>query len=123
VLPSFRGVTRATVAAKSAAVRIVAGVARRAVVCRAHCSRSRPTVTARAGEALVLTVERERGSFVVVEAPDGPAIRSVAILAAGAEPRRMLVILAMALEARGRSLGEAKVDVALLTGECGVQAK
>lgn len=69
------------------------------------------------------TVECEVGLFVVVEAPEVPAIGVVAVLATGSEVRLVKVIFAVAVAAQHRRVMELLGRMALLAGRHLVQPK
>jgi hypothetical protein len=85
--------------------------------------RRRLLVTGGAAELCVCAGEREAGLFAVVEFPQAPAIRGVALLTFLAEASLVNIRVFVALAARGLRYPESLSRMALFAGNCNVQAE
>lgn len=103
----------AALAAELAVVRIVLGVATSAILRQTEIADVGGRVTFRTGNACVRAEQREFGAPLVIEVPQRPTARAVAILASGAEPGFVSVVLGVAGRAIGRRVGKVLV---LVTG-------
>ena len=76
-----------------------------------------------AAQILMAAVERKTGLLSVVEIPDRPAVRVVALVAGFAEHRFVRVVITMAADAIPWCVLECGRDMAFLAGGCGVETE